>query len=75
MLKSYQVYYIIKKNNREYLEHIFINANNTKAACQECKRIVREKTGRNAFYPTTKEPKQINEKDCIINGKIYKGIL
>ena len=55
-MKCYQVFYWIKKDRKEYLEHIFVTANNAKEACAKCKRIVREKTGRNAFRPTTKAP-------------------
>ncbi len=52
MNKHYQVFYIIKKNRREELNHIFIMAKNAREACRKCKEIVYEKTGRNAFRPT-----------------------
>lgn len=55
-MKIYQVFYWIKKNNREYLNHMFVAANNAREACQVCKRQVKEQTGRNAFRPTTKVP-------------------
>lgn len=55
-MKNYQVFYWIKKNSREYLEHIFVSANNAKDACRICKEQVKEQTGRNAFRPTTKAP-------------------
>lgn len=53
-MKNYQVFYWIKKNSREYLEHMFVSANNAKDACRICKEQVKEQTGRNAFRPTTK---------------------
>lgn len=55
-MKTYQVFYWIKKNRHEYLEHMFIRASNAKEACRICKEQVIEKTGRNAFRPTTKAP-------------------
>lgn len=55
-MKNYQVFYWIKKNSREYLEHMFVSANNAKDACRICKEQVKEQTGRNAFRPTTKAP-------------------
>lgn len=59
-MKNYQVFYWIKKNHHEYLEHIFVSANNAKEACQICKERVKAQTGRNAFRPTTKAP-DLNE--------------
>lgn len=53
MKKFYQVFYIIKRNRHEEINHIFIMANNAKEACKQCKAVVFEKTGRNAFRPTT----------------------
>lgn len=53
MQKSYQVFYIIKINHHEELNHIFIMANNARSACKKCKEVVHEKTGQNAFRPTT----------------------
>ena len=55
-MKTYQVFYWIKKSRREYLEHMFVAANNAKEATQVCKQQVKEQTGRNAFRPTTKVP-------------------
>lgn len=55
-MKNYQVFYWIKKNSHEYLEHMFVSANNAKDACRICKEQVKEQTGRNAFRPTTKAP-------------------
>lgn len=54
MQKSYQVFYILKYGKREEINHIFIMANNQREALKECKRIVKEKTGKNAFRPTCK---------------------
>jgi len=58
MKKMYQVFYWIKKDNHEFLHHIFVNAENAKDACKVAKQVVREKTGRNAFRPTTKAPSE-----------------
>ena len=55
-MKSYQVFYWIKKNSHEYLEHMFVSANNAKDACRICKEQVKKQTGRNAFRPTIKVP-------------------
>lgn len=55
-MKTYQVFYWIKKNRKEYLEHMFVAANTAKEAAHVCKQQVKEQTGRNAFRPTTKAP-------------------
>ncbi len=55
-MKNYQVFYWIKKNRHEYLEHMFVMASNAKEACKICKEQVKEQSGRNAFRPTTKAP-------------------
>lgn len=56
MKKEYQVFYVIKRGGREYLHHMFVMANNQREAIKQCKAVVFEKTGRNAFRPTTKAP-------------------
>ncbi len=53
-MKTYQVFYWIKKNKKEYLNHIFVVAKNQKEACKKCKEEVKQQTGRNAFRATTK---------------------
>lgn len=53
-MKIYQVFYWIKKDRKEYLNHIFVSARNSKEACSKCKKLVFERTKRNAFRPTTK---------------------
>lgn len=58
MKKTYQVFYWIKQNKHEYLNHIFIKATNAKEACKTAKEVVKNKTGKNAFRPTTKVPSQ-----------------
>ena len=55
-MKQYQVFYWIKKNGMEYLEHMFIRAYNKREAFAICKATVKEKTGRNAFRPSTEPP-------------------
>ena len=55
-MKNYQVFYWIKTDSREYLEHMFVSANTAKDACRICKEQVKEQTGRNAFRPTTNAP-------------------
>ena len=62
-MKSYQVFYWIKKNRHEYLEHMFVSANSAKDACRIGKKRVMEQTGRNAFRPTTKAPDLSQYKD------------
>ena len=56
MKKDYQVFYVIKRNHKEYLHHMFVMASNQREAIKQCKAVVFEKTGRNAFRPTTKAP-------------------
>lgn len=53
-MKNYKVTYTIKANRQEIEKTKTIQANTAKEACAECKRIVRELTGRNAFRPTAK---------------------
>jgi hydroxymethylpyrimidine/phosphomethylpyrimidine kinase len=66
-MKSYQVFYWIKKNRHEYLEHMYVIAPNAKEACRICKEQVKEQTGRNAFRPTTKAP----DVEAIRNNNYY----
>lgn len=54
-MKNYQVFYYIKANRTETLNHMFIIAKNKKEACAKCKEVVRERTGRNAFRPYAEE--------------------
>ena len=54
-LKSYTVYFFTKENRTEYLNEVFIEANTAKEACAICKQWYHEKTGKNAFRPTTKK--------------------
>ncbi|MCB5775826.1 MULTISPECIES: hypothetical protein [Ruminococcus] len=56
MKKSYQVFYVIKQNGREYPYHMSVMADNQREAIKQCKAVVFEKTGRNAFRATTKAP-------------------
>lgn len=55
-MKNYQVFYWIKANKKEYLNHMFVTAKNAREACAICKDEVKKQTGRNAFRPTTKLP-------------------
>lgn len=55
-MKNYVVWYWIKANRQEVLLNMLVSAENSKAACAKCKLLVKEKTGRNAFRPTTKKP-------------------
>ena len=55
-MRNYQVFYWIKKNKKEYLEHMYVSANTAKEAAQVCKQQVKDQTGRNAFRPSTKAP-------------------
>ena len=55
-MKTYNVFYYIKVNRLEIMKNMDIEACSSKEACAKCKEIVKEKTGRNAFRPTTKTP-------------------
>lgn len=61
MEKSYRVFYYLKMNRQEILKNMDIVASNQKEACKKCKEIVFTQTGRNAFRPTTKDPKTAKE--------------
>lgn len=63
MKKDYQVFYIIKKNRKEYLEHMFVCAYNQKEAIQKCKELVYIRIGRNAFRATCKKPHEVRTKN------------
>lgn len=55
-MKPYTVYYIVKANRQEYARSMVVTAGNARGACKRCKELVYEKTGRNAFCPSTKKP-------------------
>lgn len=57
-MKSYTVYYIVKANRHKYARSMVVTAGNAREACRRCKELVYEKTGRNAFYPSTKKPER-----------------
>ena len=58
-VKDYEVYYYTKSNKTEYINSIMIvGALNAKDACRMCKQLVKERTGKNAFRPTTKCPSE-----------------
>lgn len=59
MVKSYQVFYIIKKNNKEELNHMFVYADNQKEAIRKCREQVKLQKGKNAFRATTKKPFEV----------------
>ncbi len=71
MTKCYQVFYWIKKNKMEYLEHIFIYANNAREACKKCKEVVKNKTGRNAFRPSINPPTDYEMEQYRKNWRYY----
>ena len=54
-MKSYTVYYIVKANRQEYARSMVVTAGNAREACKRCKELVYEKTGRNAFCPSTEK--------------------
>lgn len=56
-MKNYEVFYWIKANSTETLHSLVVEAANSKEACSKCKAQVFAKTGRNAFRPTTKNPR------------------
>lgn len=53
MNKQYQVFYIIKKNGRNILNHMFVRANNKNEAFRTVREVVRQKSGRHAFGCST----------------------
>lgn len=55
-MKDYEVFYFIKRDRTEYLCSIMVMEDNARDACKAAKQIVFERTGRNAFRPTTKKP-------------------
>ena len=55
-MKSYTIYYIVKANCHKYARSMVVTAGNARGACKRCKELVYEKTGRNAFCPSTKKP-------------------
>ena len=67
-MKSYTVYYIVKANRQEYARSMVVTAGNARGACKRCKELVYEKTGRNAFRPSTKKPERYDGagKSCYI---------
>lgn len=69
-MKTYTVYYIIKQNRHGYLRNETVEANNQKEAIKAVREQVREKTGRNAFSATCKEPVKI-ERGLEFQGSIY----
>lgn len=52
-MKTYVVYFFIKANRMEYLADVVVEAPTAKAACKLCKEWYFNKTGKNAFRPTT----------------------
>ena len=69
-MKTYTVYFIIKKNNHGYLNEKTVEANSQKEAIKFVRNQVKDECGRNAFNCTCKKP--IRTKDCVeMNGIIY----
>lgn len=58
-MKEYVVYFYIKQNRAEYLADIVVEAKNAKDACKAAKEWYFNKTGKNAFRPTTKPDAEI----------------
>lgn len=52
-MKNYTVYYVIKANRAEWLHKMDVEAVNAKEAIRLCKMAVYEKSGKNAFRPST----------------------
>lgn len=78
MNKAYQVFYIIKRNRREELHHIFVFANNQNEAYKKCREIVYEKTGsyknKDNAVRSAKSLKMVQSgKICVMKEK-YKKI-
>lgn len=49
--RKYDVYYLAKFNSQQKVFVIEVESATSKEACAECKRLVAENTGRNAFGP------------------------
>lgn len=56
-MKTYTVWYYVKHHGTETLESMDVTAANAKEACVTCKTQYKAQTGRNAFRPSTKQPK------------------
>lgn len=53
-MKTYTVWFVIKANRTEYLADVQVKARTAKDACKTVKVWYHDKTGKNAFRPTTK---------------------
>lgn len=62
--KTYKVWYTIKANGTETLHNMTVTAANAKEAKTICKSIVFERSGRNAFRPSTVQPKPYDNHHC-----------
>lgn len=67
-MKEYKIYYIIKMNSRSYCYALIVQAKNAKEALKTCSIEVFQKTGRNCFTPSTKDPRINSPKVQVING-------
>ena len=63
-MKQYMVYFFVKANCTEFLAQRIVEAPNAKEACKVCKDWYHQKTGKNAFRPTTK----LDESDIAFYG-------
>lgn len=52
-MKNYTVYYVIKVNRAEWLHKMVVESVNAREAVRLCKTAVFEKSGKNAFRPST----------------------
>lgn len=69
-MKSYTVYFIIKKFNHGYLNEETVEANNQKEAIKIVKENVKNRCNKYAFNCTCKKP--IRTKDGMeMNGAVY----
>lgn len=69
-MKNYQVFYIIKANGTQQVNHMFVMAKNKAEAQKKVKALVKERTGRNAFHPTAYgEGDEVDPKDQCKLGK------
>lgn len=69
-MKSYIIYFIIKKNNHGYLNEIQIEAVSKKEAIIKTKKMVMENSGKHAFACTNRKPVK-TKTGLEFNGMIY----
>lgn len=70
-MKTYTVYYCIKKNNSGFLCHEDIEANNKKEAFALCEEISKKKHKAHAFWKTLSAPDGMTEYGFSWQGMVF----